>query len=63
MCFVDLQKIYDSADRALLWIVLAQVGVPDEVITVICPFHDGMHAQVPMDDGSFSDWFEVPQGL
>ena len=32
-------------------------------IAVIRPFHDGMQAQVRMDDGELSDWFEVTQGL
>ena len=63
MCFVDLQKAYESVDRELLWKVLARVGVPEEMITVIRQFHDGMQAQVRMDDGELSDWFEVTQGL
>ena len=63
MCFVYLQKAYDSVDRELLWKVLARVGVPEEMIAVIRLFHDGMQAQVRMDDGEFSDWFEVTQGL
>ena len=28
MCFIDLQKAYDSIDRSLLWKVLARYGVP-----------------------------------
>ena len=63
MCFVDLQKAYDSVDRELLWKVLARAGVPEEMIAVIRQFHDGMKAQVRMDDGELSDWFEVTQGL
>ena len=63
MCFVDLQKAYDSVDRELLWKVLARAGVPEEMIAVIRQFHDGMQAQVRMDDGELSDWFEVTQGL
>ena len=63
MCFVDLQKVYDSIDRELLWEVLARAGVPKEMTAVICQFHDGMQAQVRMDDGELSDWFEVTQGL
>ena len=51
MCFVDLQKAYDSVDRELLWKVLARAGVPEEMIAVIRQFHDGMQAQVRMDDG------------
>ena len=63
MCFVDLQKAYDSVDRELLWKVLARAGVPEEMIAVLRQFHDGMQAQVRMDDGELSDWFEVTQGL
>ena len=63
MCFVDLQKAYDSVDRELLWKVLARAGVPEEMIAVIRQFHDGMKAQVRMDDGELSDWLEVTQGL
>ena len=63
MFFVDLQKAYDSVDRELLWKVLARAGVPEEMIAVIRQFHDGMQAQVRMDDGELSDWFEVTQGL
>ena len=63
MCFVDLQKAYDSVDRELLWKVLARAGVPEEMIAVIRQFHDGMQAQVRMHDGELSDWFEVMQGL
>ena len=62
-CFVDLQKAYDSVDRELLWKVLARAGVPEEMIAVIRQFHDGMEAQVRMDDGELTDWFEVIHGL
>ena len=63
MCFVDLKKAYDSVDRELLWKVLTRAGVPNEMITIIRQFHDGMQARVCMDDGSLSEWFEVTQGL
>ena len=33
--FIDLQKAYDSVDRTLLWKVLAQFGVPPQMIRVI----------------------------
>ena len=63
MCFVDLQKAYDSVDRELLWKVLGRAGVPSVMIDVIRQFHDGMRARVRMDDGKLSEWFEVTQGL
>ena len=63
MCFVDLQKAYDTIDRTLLWQVLTRIGVPPQMIAVIRQFHDGMRACVRPDDGVCSDWFEVEQGL
>ena len=63
ICFVDLQKAYDSVDLELLWKVLARVGVPFVMIDVVHQFHDGMRARVHMDDGELSEWFGVPRGL
>ena len=63
MCFVDLQKAYDTVDRTLLWQVLTRIGVPPQMITVIQQFHDGMRACVRPDESVCSDWLEVEQGL
>ena len=63
ICFIDLAKAYDSVDRVLLWEVLARFEVPPRMIRVIRMFHDGMRARVQLDDGDFSAWFNVCQGL
>ena len=63
MCFIDLQKAYDTVDRTFLWQVLTRIEVPPQMIAVIQQFHDGMRACVRPDDGVCSDWFEVEQGL
>ena len=63
MCFIDLQKAYDTVDRTLLWQVLTRIRVPPQMIAVIRQSHDGMRACVRPDDGVCSDWFEVEQGL
>ena len=39
MCFIDLQKAYDSVNRELLWVVLARFGVPEKMSIVIRQFH------------------------
>ena len=52
MCFIDLQKAYDTVDRTLLWQVLTSIGVPPQMIAVIQQFHDGMRACVQPDDAS-----------
>ena len=46
VCFIDLTKAYDSVDRTLLWTVLARFDVPQNMMSVICQFHDGMRACV-----------------
>ena len=62
-CFIDLTKAYDSVDRTLLWTVLAHFGVPQNIISVIRQFPDGMRAYVRLDDRVCSGWFAVEQGL
>ena len=63
MCFIDLQKAYDTVNRTLLWQVLTRIGVPPQIIAVIRRFHDGMRACVRPNDGVCLDWFQVEQGL
>ena len=63
VCFIDLQKAYDSVDRELLWKVLTRFGVPTKMLRIIRNFHDGMRARVRTDDGELSEWFDVTQGL
>ena len=63
ICFIDLQKAYDTVDRTLLWQVLTRIRVPPQRIAVIRQFHDGMRACGRPADGVCSDWFEVEQGL
>ena len=63
MCFIDLQKAYDSVDRELLWVVLGRFGVPEKMLTVIRQFHEGMRARVCTDGSEHSEWFDGTQGL
>ena len=60
VCFIDLTSAYGSVDRTLLWTVVASVGVPHNMISVI---RDGMRAFVRVDDRVCSGWFAVEQGL
>ena len=63
LCFIDLQKAYDSVDRSLLWQILARYGVPRRMIAVIRQFHEGMRACVRNENGDCSEEFNVEQGL
>ena len=63
LCFIELTKAYDSVDRTLLWTVLTCFGVPQNTISVIRQFRDGMRACVRLDDSLCSGWFAVEQGF
>ena len=63
VCFIESTKAYDSVDRTLLWTVLARFGVPQNMISAIGQFHDGMRACVPLEDRVCSGRFAVEQGL
>ena len=63
VCFINLQKAYDSVDRSLLWVVLARFGVPPRIISIIRQFHDGMRACIRLDGNRTFQRFEVRQGL
>ena len=39
LCFVDLQKAYDSVDRTLLWQVLTRFGMPPQMLAVMQSSH------------------------
>ena len=63
VCFIDPIKAYDSVDRTLLRTVLARLGVPQNMISVIHQSHDGMRACVRLDDRVCSRWFAAEQSL
>ena len=63
VCFIDLQKAYDTFNRTLLWQVLTRIGVPPQMIAVIRQFHGGMRACVRPDDGVCSDCFDVEREM
>ena len=58
-----LTKTYYSVDRIFLWTVLARFDVPpNNLISIVHQFHNGIRAFVWLDDG-MSGLFAVGQGL
>ena len=64
LVFVDLHKAYDSVPCLALWIALQKLGlpVPDDLITLIKSFHQGMKARLRVD-GDMLEETEVANGL
>ncbi len=44
--FVDLTKAYDKVNRSILWVVLANIGVPEKMIRLIRGTLDGSRADI-----------------
>ena len=60
--FIDLKKAYDSVPREIMWLALKKLGVPAEVIQLICSFHMGIKAKIHLN-GSLLEQRSVQNGL
>jgi exonuclease III len=60
--FIDIAKAYDSVDRVLLWKILAHIGIPPQLVTVIKRLYDESRCCIFMD-GERSAWFSTSIGL
>ena len=60
--FIDLRKAYDSVPRAALWRVLAKLGVPEVLVSVIRSFHVDMSASIRIG-GELLEPIAVGNGL
>ena len=61
MVFIDLTKAFDTVNRPALWKVLRKLGIPENMLSVISSFHNGMKASVHAG-GESSTSFNVSNG-
>jgi len=61
-CYIDLKKAYDKVSRPALWIILARLGIPPTLITLIKSLHDGATACVKVN-GQLSSPITLSTGL
>ena len=62
LAFIDLTKAFDLVSRDGLFTVLAKVGCPPKLLSIIQSFHDGMKGTVQYD-GSTSPQFDILSGV
>ncbi|XP_028030396.1 uncharacterized protein LOC114243195 [Bombyx mandarina] len=62
MVFVDLEKAYDRAPKAVLWWVLNEKGIPGKYVRLICAMYSRARMYVRTAAGN-SDEFSVAVGL
>ncbi|CAH2242221.1 jg25154 [Pararge aegeria aegeria] len=62
LCFVDLEKAFDSVPREALWVVLAKIGCTEKFVRLIRLLHDNMQCCIKMQ-GEQSEFFNVSCGV
>jgi len=62
LCFIDIQKAYDSVDRNLLWKVCRCYSISDKLIRLLKLLHSKTKAQVRIG-GKLSEAFEIETGV
>ncbi|KAG6934532.1 hypothetical protein G0U57_016975, partial [Chelydra serpentina] len=62
LAFIDLTKAFDLVNRDGPFKILAKIGCPPKLLSVIQSFHDNMKGTV-LYDGSSSDAFDIHSGV
>ena len=60
--FVDLTKVFDLASRDGLFKILAKIGCPPTLLSIMKSFHDNKKGTV-LYDGATSDPFNILSGV
>jgi hypothetical protein len=62
LCFIDIQKEYDSVDRTLLWQICKHYGITDRIIWLFKLLYHESKARVRIN-GELSDPFDIETGV
>ena len=62
IAFIDLTKAFDLVSRDDLFKILAKIGCPPRLLSIIRSFHDNMKGTVVFD-GTTSDFFSIQSGV
>ena len=62
MCFIDIQKAYESVNRDVLWQICRQYGHTEKIVCMLKLVHQNSRVQVRVE-GELSDSFEIETGV
>jgi hypothetical protein len=62
LCFIDIQKAYDSVDRTLLWKICKHYGVTDKITRLFTLLYHESKARARIN-GELSDPFDIETGV
>ena len=61
-CFIDYAKAFDCMDHNKLWIILKDMGIPDNLNCLLRNLYAGQEATVRTGHGTI-DWFQIGKGV
>ena len=61
-CFIDYAKAFDCVDHNELWNILKEMGIPDDLTSLLRNLYAGQEATVRTRHGT-TDWFHIGKGV
>ena len=61
-CFTNYTKAFDCVDHNKMWIILQEMGIPDQLTYLPRNLHAGQEATVRTGHGT-TDWFQTGKGV
>ena len=61
-CFIDYAKAFDCVDHNKLWKILQEMGIPDNLTSLLRNLYAGQEATVRTGNGT-TDWFQIGKGV
>ena len=61
-CFIDYAKAFDCVDHNILWKILKEMGIPDNLTCLLRNLYAGQEATVRTGHGT-TDWFWIGKGV
>ena len=62
LCFIDIQKAYDSVNRDLLWKICKSYGLTDKIVNLLKMLHNNSKLKLRIN-GQLSDSFDIETGV
>ena len=62
ICFIDCVKAFDCVDHNTLWKIIKEMGIPDQLTSLLRNLCAGQEATVKTGHGTI-DWFQIRKGV
>ena len=62
VCFIDYLKTFDHVHHNKLWIILKEMGIPDDLTCLLRNLYAGQEATVRTGHGT-THWFQIGKGV